>query len=97
MGKEFKVGQVLAKATAEEIAEIEEITRQRTAARNVTEDMVKALSDRECELLKLNEGWWKRIKMKYNLPNEDELKSSFVSMSCSHQTKEIHIVSRSKY
>jgi hypothetical protein len=93
-GGNMKENEVLATITKEEVTELDEIIKQRTAAKKVADDLIKSLIDVESQFSEQEKNWWVRIREKYNLPLIEDIVRQGLTIEASPFTKEIRLVVR---
>ena len=90
------VGKILGKITPKELKEIKNIAQEKRAVKNALKDLFEKATQQEMELEQEKDEWWDRIRQKYNLPKEKELRKSEIFgqqkvLKLSFETSELYI------
>ena len=93
---ENHVGKILGKVTAEELKEIKNFTKEKTAVKRALADLFEKATELEAELEQHKGEWWIRIRQKYNLPKSKDLREDEVfgykrTTTVSLETGELYI------
>ena len=90
------VGKILGTVTPEELKEAKETMIERDAIQNALRDLFKKATDMEVRIEQDRIEWWARIRQKYDLPKEKDLRKDEIFgkkkvLSVSLETGELYI------
>lgn len=93
--KIFKIGEVVAKITEKEYKELKSSYEDQKALREMIKIFIETATKKEKEYQNDITEWWKKMKLKYNLPKQKELSKNYfgenLTLKLSNETKEIFI------
>lgn len=93
--KTFKVGEVVANITEEELKALRSSDEEQIALRAMIKVFIETATKKEKEYQTEIAEWWGRIRLKYKLPNRRELDRNYfgeeLTFKISYETREIFV------